>query len=447
MRPCLLAAWLPLIIKASPSSAAGTTPIATVTTTTTTKTATTATLHPPGPPMAPPLHLLDGTDALCLDGTPAGFYISRSTMSSDDTKWQIYLNGGAWCYNEFDCYNRSFEFLGSSATWADDPAAIEFLASSNGYMSSNCSLNPTTCNFNKVWVGYCDLTSFSGDRTEPIVVNGKSIWFRGKRNLERTLEALVQQYGLADATEVMLTGQSAGGQATILHTNLVQEYLARHAPSMHKFAAVPVSGFFIDIPNINGMDVYESQIKYIFKLSNASVDPGCIADHGQEERYKCMMAPYAYPYMKARTYTINSALDSLHTSCALFSYGTEIPSVNCFFAPYAVASSSMNECLSVLRPPGNLTLCSEKDAAILTRYMKDFRSALATARKGERRDNGAFIFDDYTHNLINVNSRFTGIRAEGLTMSQALNCWWHADSIAPTDLVDDGLENTLSPPQ
>ena len=189
-------------------------------------------------------------------------------------------------------------------------------------------------------------------------------------------------------------------------------------------------------------------MKNIFKLSNANVDPTCIADHGVQEQYKCMMAQYAYPYMKARTYTINSALDSLHTSCALFSYGTEIPSVDCFFAPYAVASLSMNECLKGLRPPGNLTLCSGEDAAILEQYMKDFRSALATARKGERRDNGAFIFDDYTHNLINVNSRFTGLKAEGLTMSQALNFWWHADSIIPAeDIGSDGVEGPLQPPQ
>lgn len=37
------------------------------------------------------------------------------------------------------------------------------------------------CNFNRVHMAYCDGNSFSGNADEPVTVNGKKIYFRGKR--------------------------------------------------------------------------------------------------------------------------------------------------------------------------------------------------------------------------------------------------------------------------
>jgi hypothetical protein len=56
----------------------------------------------------------------------------------------------------------------------------------------------------------CDGNSFSGDRTEPLIVNNKSLWFRGKRNIDATFRAL-NKLGLTSAENVLLTGCSAGG--------------------------------------------------------------------------------------------------------------------------------------------------------------------------------------------------------------------------------------------
>jgi hypothetical protein len=40
--------------------------------------------------------------------------------------------------------------------------------------------NPDFCAMNKVIMLYCDGTSFSGDRDDPVIVNGKPLHFRGK---------------------------------------------------------------------------------------------------------------------------------------------------------------------------------------------------------------------------------------------------------------------------
>ena len=40
-------------------------------------------------------------------------------------------------------------------------------------VSSDCKVNPDFCNFHRVWLAYCDGNSFSGNRDEPVVVQGK----------------------------------------------------------------------------------------------------------------------------------------------------------------------------------------------------------------------------------------------------------------------------------
>jgi len=66
------------------------------------------------------LVLLDDPNALCLDGTPGAYYISRE---GDPKKIYLEFEGGGWC-GEKDlattlesCYQRSKTTLGSSATY------------------------------------------------------------------------------------------------------------------------------------------------------------------------------------------------------------------------------------------------------------------------------------------------------------------------------------------
>ena len=53
--------------------------------------------------------------AVCLDGTDAGFYIQLATDPAHANDWQLYFQGGGWCYDEEDCYGRSMNNLGSSS--------------------------------------------------------------------------------------------------------------------------------------------------------------------------------------------------------------------------------------------------------------------------------------------------------------------------------------------
>ena len=183
--------------------------------------------------------------AVCIDGTNAGFYYSPASSPDKNSSWQIYFQGGGWCYDDVDCYGRSSTRLGSSKTWPDKMSA-------GGIMSDDCKVNPDFCNFHRVIMPYCDGNSFSGDRAEAVVVKGKPLYFRGHRILKAVLQTLTTRFGLGGAKEVILTGCSAGGLATYLHTDYVHASLRRLAPQLAKFRAAPISGFFLDHDNVLG---------------------------------------------------------------------------------------------------------------------------------------------------------------------------------------------------
>ena len=74
----------------------------------------------------------------------------------------------------------------------------------------------------------------------------KNLYFRGRRIIDESLKALSTQFGLAEADNVLLTGCSAGGLATYLHTDYVQTQLeSKWAKSMTKYKASSISGFFL----------------------------------------------------------------------------------------------------------------------------------------------------------------------------------------------------------
>jgi hypothetical protein len=269
-----------------------------------------------------PMHLhvmsdkgLSGMGAVCLDGSDAAFYLAPASDPKKANDWQIYFQGGGWCYNEIDCWGRSnITALGTSKGL--QPTVVQ-----GGLMSDDCTSNPDFCNFNRVHIVYCDGNSFSGNRDEPLVVTGldgkaKPLYFRGKRIIDATLQTLLS-LGLDKAENVLLTGCSAGGLATYLHTDYVYNWLVSENVPLKKFRAAPMSGFFLLHNTVENKPVYPEEMKYTFSLHNSThgLNDACISDQADEDKWKCNFAELAYQYTQARTFALNSALDKWQTMC------------------------------------------------------------------------------------------------------------------------------------
>lgn len=62
-------------------------------------------------------------------------------------------------------------------------------------------------------------SSFTSNALDALIVNGTRLYMRGASILEALLGALEESYGmLSVATEVVVSGTSAGGLAALLHT-------------------------------------------------------------------------------------------------------------------------------------------------------------------------------------------------------------------------------------
>lgn len=365
------------------------------------------------------LKILDNTattGAICLDGTPGGYYYAPGS-GAGASKWVLFFQGGGWCYNEYDCWGRSKTALGSSKSWGPTMDI-------GGIMSDDCNSNPTFCTWNRVNMNYCDGNSFSGSRADPIVVNGDRVYFRGHQIVLAILQELALTRNLGAASEVLLSGCSAGGLSTYLHADLVGSVMYRLAPGLQKYGAAPVSGFFMLHDNVEGKPVYPDQIRYIFTLSNASagLNQDCIANHDAQDQWKCNFAQPSYSFTKSRLFILDSALDSWQTGCI----ATSEPVAN----PQSTANGNCSAAPGWAPCAQNVENCDADHIAAMISYEQDFLAAVKTTPTFFAPGNGAFIYSCHTH-CAAVGGLWNSVLIQGVSMQQAVAAWWADGPSAP----------------
>jgi hypothetical protein len=160
-----------------------------------------------------------------------------------------------------------------------------------------------------VYLKYCDGTGHQGYKKDPIPYKNKNLYFRGHNVTIGQLDSLNNLYGLFNATDIIVTGQSAGGLATFLWTN----YIVERASKNTRVISLPDSGIFLDSMNyITKRNEYKLQFQNFMKISNAEVDPPtkeCVASN-QDEKWKCMFAEYNHFYINVPLFSIQSPYDS-----------------------------------------------------------------------------------------------------------------------------------------
>jgi hypothetical protein len=149
--------------------------------------------------------------AKCLDGSPGAYYSYRQ---ENVDKWIVYIEGGAWCFTPTGCAGRALTSLGSSTSYIKSFARDKGHGGNpvliGGITSANCTVNPTFCRHNVAFIKYCDGASFSGSNSE---VGPDGLHYRGFDTLTAILTDLKAKHSISDATEVLLTGGSAGGMS------------------------------------------------------------------------------------------------------------------------------------------------------------------------------------------------------------------------------------------
>jgi len=284
------------------------------------------------PGAAPKTSVPTTNGAVCLDGSPGAYYHLPGTGSGAN-KWYVHHQGGGWCESLDDCYSRSQGGLGSSKSY---PAAANL---GGGYFSTDQGSNPLMYNWNKVLMRYCDGASFSGNNDTVQTYNsadgkvkGAKLYWRGSRIRENIVADLTGK-GLAQATDLMVSGCSAGGLATYLHTDQWCDAFPKA-----KCGGLPDSGFFLDFQDaavkcypdsseLAGKSLgstvpgdYHCGLKWTYTVQNATagINQDCVKAHGAtNDVWKCMFAEHSAEHIKNPVFAMQSQYDSWQTGHVL----------------------------------------------------------------------------------------------------------------------------------
>lgn len=240
--------------------------------------------------------------AMCLDGSPGAYYFSPGSGTGTD-KWFIFHMGGGWCTSPADCEARSTSSLGSSSKnfW---PTTLDMTVY-GGYFQRDPVSSPQLYNWNYVLYVYCDGGSYGGNNSVVAKYNGKSLYYRGKRIIQAAVDNLLQNQGMNNATDVVISGCSAGALAVWMHLDWYRSVIPKHI----KVAGLPDSGFFVDFNSY--ADGYESQMQWVYKNQNISSDSQCLVFYTSAgAEWKCIFAQYIAPFVKTAVFPLQSKFDS-----------------------------------------------------------------------------------------------------------------------------------------
>jgi hypothetical protein len=176
-------------------------------------------------------------DCMCSDGSEFRYFVRRA----DPTKVVFFLEGGGACFSAETCdpqsqtYKRTVGFEGGFGSDGDPSGIFDF---------SN-PMNPFA-NYSFVFVPYCTGDVHIGNTTTDYG-NGVVVQHKGFVNGSTALNAMATLF--PDATELVVTGESAGSVPTPLYAGMASDLL----PDARITVLADGSGAYPDIPAINAV--------------------------------------------------------------------------------------------------------------------------------------------------------------------------------------------------
>ena len=219
------------------------------------------------------------------------------------------FSGGGWCSSSNACYDRaktSKEHSGSSKYWIERPVCDKEKykyhpadrraqpchadGGSQGLFSFDQGVNPEMYNWNKIYVGYCDGSSFSSRKLKPVQVStgadengengdamvGKFVYFQGHYILDAVYDMFLVQHGMMHAQEVVISGSSAGGLAVINHLDYLNNKITKRAQTDPIVVGIVDGGYFMDVPSMGGTNLLSQVYKNIYLQQDVVVNHKCI---------------------------------------------------------------------------------------------------------------------------------------------------------------------------
>lgn len=256
-----------------------------------------------------PLTLLPAdTLGRCLDGTPSGFYHLPAASSASATKWVLNLQGGGECTTRDACMSKLNTSLGSSKYYSDT------WSFNNDFINRDQASNPAVWDWHMVHLPYCTQCLWTGTRATG-ANESFGLPFTGHLVLEAVLEQLFAlPNGIGQATEVLLTGESAGGIGVTPNLRWLQQKLG----SSVRVTGAPIAGLYYFADPYTGpghttsslADFREPAWPSHAALWQSFVDEGCQQAHNGEA-WPCVLANYSQGFIESPIFFTQSKSDQV----------------------------------------------------------------------------------------------------------------------------------------
>lgn len=174
-------------------------------------------------------------DCMCSDGSEFTYFIRRA----DPTKVVFFLEGGGACFSAETCnpdsntYKRTVGYEGGFGSDGDPSGIFDFANPMNPF-----------ANYSFVFVPYCTGDVHIGNATTDYG-DGVVVEHKGFVNGSSALDAMATLF--PDATELVVTGESAGSVPTPLYAGMASDLL----PDARITVLADGSGAYPDVPAIN----------------------------------------------------------------------------------------------------------------------------------------------------------------------------------------------------
>jgi len=326
----------------------------------------------------------DYPEAVCNDGTQAGYYISLRPCKFG---WIFFLQGGWWCYDIPTC----------AARWQDSPSLMSNkywspnMSVNVGLLSANVTSNPDFYNWSTVIINYCSSDQYSGNRAAS---NETGNWhFRGLKILEAIVDHINQSIPVfRRVSEILYAGCSAGGQGVIV----TADYFSNLFGNEVFVSAVADAGWLMDIKPIINVDPIITQLIDGYTFWNGSVNSNCALGNPQYE-YMCYISPIAAPYISTRFYIHTEQYDPWQTE------------YSCCSPPY---NDTENVWIQTLR--------------------EAFNASIRTIRPPSAVFSGACF-----HHCFTQEYAYNQVIIYGQTLQQHLGRWYFSTLKPVNNLIDD----------
>jgi hypothetical protein len=193
-----------------------------------------------------------------------------------------------------------------------------------GILSKSDLYNPDFYSYNQVSVHYCSSDFWGGTGVKKSVnkTTGELWWFSGRKIVEALVLDLKQRHGFTNATNVILSGSSAGGAGITMNADEIKNALPNTdiVTNVDSSNIIPFYKYFKST-------VAEDQVEYVaepavfkeaYQFLPMEGNRNCLKSlptcpnnaRCDDNRYLCMIPGYAAKYIKTATFMSSDQLDN-----------------------------------------------------------------------------------------------------------------------------------------